>query len=139
MEHCWSYFLVSPWKLPCGVMYFCEYSNPGPNRNLTLGPNPDPNYKLITLTLTLLLILYLLRSIFFAMDILVRGKNWIYRLGNKNWLPGRYDVTKMTRFDVRVVCKQPRCQAAWLFRMMNTGGTLSDHSGSKGALGLCAQ
>jgi hypothetical protein len=25
--------------------------------------------------------------------------------------PGRHDVTKMARFDVRTVCKQPRCQA----------------------------
>jgi hypothetical protein len=27
------------------------------------------------------------------------------------------DVTKMAVFDVRVVCKQPRCQVARLFRM----------------------
>jgi hypothetical protein len=30
---------------------------------------------------------------------------------------GWYDVTKMVQFDVRVVCKQPCCQAARLFRM----------------------
>jgi hypothetical protein len=25
MEHCCSYFLVSLWKLPCEVIYFCDW------------------------------------------------------------------------------------------------------------------
>jgi hypothetical protein len=48
-----------------------------PASKITLGPNPNPNPNYRPNSLTLPLTLYLLLSIFFAMDILVRKKNWL--------------------------------------------------------------
>jgi hypothetical protein len=68
----------------CELCFFPNQNrNPGPNRNLTLGPNPNPNPNL-----ALPLTLYLLRSIFFAMGVLVRKKNWDILVRKKKWRLG---------------------------------------------------